>query len=55
MPKQDEQKEIVKQALKEWLDEKLAQFGWFTIKALMAIFITVTLGLWLYMQAHKIP
>ncbi len=30
----DESKEILKEALKEWLDEKLAEFGWFSLKTL---------------------
>ncbi|MBC3931968.1 hypothetical protein [Undibacterium curvum] len=29
-------KEALKQALKEWLDEKLAEFGWWSLKMLAA-------------------
>lgn len=32
----DEQKEIVKEALKEWLDDKLASFGLLSLNLIMA-------------------
>ena len=35
----DEQKEIFYQATKEWLNEKLAEFGWWSIKFIGAIVI----------------
>jgi len=28
----EEEKTILKEALKEWLDEKVTQLGWYTIK-----------------------
>jgi hypothetical protein len=28
----EEQKDIIKQAIKEWLDEKAAEFGYFALK-----------------------
>lgn len=31
-------KELIKEALKEWLDEKFAQFGKWTLKSLAAAF-----------------
>ncbi len=32
----DEQKEIVKEAIREWLDEKYAAFGKYTFHGIMA-------------------
>lgn len=36
MSNQDE-KDALKEALKEWLDEKAASFGWFSIKTFGAV------------------
>jgi hypothetical protein len=33
------EKEIVKQAIKEWLNEKVAQFGWFSIRTIFYVFV----------------
>lgn len=31
------QKQAVKEALTEWLDAKFAEFGWFSLKAIVAV------------------
>ena len=31
----EEEKQLLKEALKEWLDDKLSEFGWFSIKTLV--------------------
>jgi len=33
------EKEIVKEAIKEWLNEKVAQFGWFSIRTIFYVFV----------------
>lgn len=38
MDKKDDQKEAMKQAIKEWLDERFNQFGRWTFNALAAAF-----------------
>lgn len=43
-------KDAVKQALKEWLDEKLAEFGWWSIKTLAAGALVA--GFYFYLAAN---
>jgi hypothetical protein len=38
MPNEIE-KEVVKEAIKEWLNEKVTQFGWFSIRTLFYVFV----------------
>lgn len=33
----DDMKKAMKTAIKEWLDEKFAEFGWFSAKTLLAL------------------
>lgn len=33
----EETKILLKQALKEWLDEKISEFGWFALKTIGAL------------------
>ena len=33
------EKQIVKEAIKEWLNEKVTQFGWFSIRTLFYVFV----------------
>ena len=52
----DEMKTAMKRALKEWLDDKFAEFGWFSFKAVTAaalaalVFFILTMNGW-----HKGP
>jgi len=32
-----ETREVLKEAIKEWLDEQVKNFGWFTIKTLLGL------------------
>lgn len=43
----DDQKEIVKEALKEWLDEKWATFGKWTAKGLATMAFSALVYWWL--------
>lgn len=45
----DEQKEIIKEAISEWLDEKYAEFGKWTIHGLLA---TAIAALGYFAAAH---
>jgi hypothetical protein len=45
-----EHKEIVKEALKEWLDDKFKEFGWWTFKGVLSAVLFVVAYLWL--MAH---
>lgn len=36
---EDKMKAALKEALKEWLDEKATQFGWFSFKAIGALML----------------
>jgi hypothetical protein len=38
-----EDKELIKEALKEWLDEKFAEFGKWTLRSLAAIVVGIIL------------
>ena len=47
-------KEIVKQALRELLDEQLQAFGWFALKSIVLVISVGALYLWLtYNGWHK--
>lgn len=51
-----EVKSAMKTAIKEWLDEKFAEFGWFSAKALMAAALGALLYFILTMNGwHKGP
>ncbi len=41
----DEQKVLIKEALKEWLDEKFSQFGKWTFYSLAAAFLVAAITL----------
>lgn len=45
----EDAKRAMKAALKEWLDEKFAEFGWFSFKTLLAILLGA-LTLWVLHQ-----
>lgn len=52
---QDEQKEIVKEAIKEWLTEQKAAFGWWGIKAIGVAALMFFLSLWFAKNGTKFP
>lgn len=37
MTNDDETKEVVKEAIKEWIDTQVKSFGWFAIKTLLGL------------------
>lgn len=39
----DAQKRVMKEAMQEWLDKKLAEFGWWTMKGLGALAVSALL------------
>jgi len=49
------EKEIVKQAIKEWLNEKVAQFGWFSIRTIFYVFVAGLAYAYLITHGWSIP
>lgn len=53
---QSEIKVALKQAIKEWLDEKFAEFGWFSAKAVLAVLLAALTAFVLHQNGwHKGP
>jgi hypothetical protein len=52
---QDEQKELVKQAIKEWMTEQKAAFGWWSIKTLGIAALMVFLSFYFAKNGIKFP
>lgn len=44
----DEQKEIVKEALREWLDQQFATFGRWSLNAILALLLAGVVWAWLW-------
>ena len=56
MSKQEELiKEAMKEAIKEWLDEKYMAFGKWSIKTIGALFLSSVLSIILYANWIKFP
>lgn len=51
----DEQKEVVKQAIQEWLDGQFAKFGKYSLGACIAFAFAVLLYFWLTAHGFKAP
>jgi len=51
----DEQKELVKQAIKEWLTDQKAAFGWWSIKTIGVAALMVFLSFWFSQKGIKFP
>ena len=49
------EKEIVKQAIKEWLNERVAQFGWFSIKTIFSVIVAGLAYAYLVTHGWTIP
>ena len=49
------QKEIVKEAIKEWLNEKAAEFGWFSLKTIGYVVIAGIGYAWLITHGWSLP
>lgn len=54
MTEQD-QKEVVKQAIKEWMDERLKDFGWWSIKTIGTAGLVVLLFWYIQIRGYKLP
>ena len=56
-PDEEEQKRIIKQAIKEWLNEQMAAFGWksFWFLASVALAGIVTFMLWANGATIRLP
>ena len=51
----DLDKEVVKEAIKEWLNEKVTQFGWFSLRTIgYALFALIGYA-WLSTHGFEIP
>ena len=48
-------KEIVKEAIKEWLNEKVTQFGWFSLKTIGYGLIALLGYIWLMTHGFEPP
>jgi hypothetical protein len=50
-----EQKDLVKQAIKEWMDEKLRDFGWWWFKTIGVAGLTLLLFYYIQVRGYKFP
>jgi hypothetical protein len=48
-------KDIVKEAIKEWLNEKVTEFGWFSIKTILYACVAAVGYLWLTSHGWSLP
>lgn len=55
MSDNDEHKEIVKQAIKEWLDDKAKEFGWWVISKLAVAALASFLMWYITYRGYKFP
>lgn len=55
MSDNDEHKEIVKQAIKEWLDEKAKEFGWWAIQKIAIAGLLSFLLWYITYRGYKFP
>jgi len=51
----DLDKEVVKEAIKEWLNEKVAEFGWFSLKTIGYALVALIGYLWLSTHGFQVP
>ena len=51
---QDDQKEAIKEALSEWLDDKFSEFGKWSLKGLFAMALVALVYLWAVSQGWTI-
>lgn len=51
----EHQKEMIKAAFMEWLDDQVRAFGWFSIKWLTGVVIGGVLIVWLSTHGWKAP
>ena len=51
----DIDKEIVKEAIKEWLNERVTQFGWFSLKTIGYALVALIGYLWLITHGFEPP
>lgn len=50
-----EQKEIIKQAIKEWMDERAADVGWWFIRSTVIAAVTSFLAWYIAFRGYKFP
>lgn len=50
-----DQKEIVKQAIKEWMDDRYADLGRYAVKSVLIMAITVILWKYIELRGFKLP
>lgn len=53
--KPDEQKELVKQAIKEWMDDQYNQVGRWFVKSLLIAGVTAFLFWYITIRGYKFP
>lgn len=51
----DDQKEIIKQAIKEWLDDRVKDFGWWFIQKLAIAAFASFLFWYITYRGYKFP
>lgn len=49
------QKEIIKEAIKEWLNDKVTQFGWFSIRTIAYMLFGALVYGWFATHGWSIP
>lgn len=55
MTEEPDHKEIVKQAIKEWMNERYAEVGYYTIKVLLTATISIILFKYIELRGYKLP
>jgi len=51
----DLDKDVVKEAIKEWLNEKVTQFGWFSLRTIGYALVALIGYAWLSTHGFQIP
>ena len=51
----EERKSLFKLAITEWLNDRLAEFGWFSFKALAVLLITGIAYVYMMTHGYRVP
>ena len=50
-----DQKEVLKQAIKEWMDDRYAEVGKWAVKVLLTAAVTLILWKYIELRGYKLP
>jgi hypothetical protein len=51
----EDQKQVIKEAIKDWLNEKVMMFGWYSIKTIFFVFVAGLAYAWFVTHGWNIP